>query len=352
MALAMGAALRETFGQTLAELASNDRRILVLDGDVGSSTGVQPFEAAHPGRFLQMGVTEQNMLGVAAGLATLGYIPFISAFACFSVARALDSVRVLIAQPGLNVKITGGYAGLLAGMTGKTHQIFNDIAIMRSLANMTVLAPADEVEARQMIAAIAATPGPVYLQITRDPSPVLFGRDYEFKLGRGVTVRDGRDVTLVSTGVQTVRTFEAAEKLATQGIEATVVHMPTIKPVDGDLLTRAAAATGLVITVEEHTVIGGLGGAVAELLSERYPVPLRRLGIRDTYGESGPNDKLLDKYRLSAGAIAEDIAAIIAERPIGRAEKPGSRDGHGALTAPPADQPVRTRVPGNHAQTS
>jgi transketolase len=341
MPLAMGSALRDTFGQTLAELASADPRIVVLDGDVGSSTGVQPFEAAHPDLFLQMGVTEQNMLGVAAGLATLGFVPFVSAFACFSVARALDSVRVLIAQPGLNVKITGGYAGLLAGMTGKTHQMFNDLAIMRSLGNMTVLAPADEIEARQVITAVARTPGPVYLQITRDPSPVLFGPDYVFELGKAVTVRDGSDVTLVSTGVQTVRTFEAAEILAAEGIEALVLHIPTIKPIDAEMLVRAAAVTGLVITVEEHTVIGGLGGAVAEVLSERHPVPLRRLGIRDTYGESGPNEKLLDKYGLSAGGVARDVAAIVRDQPSRWPGDVGLSDARRAVPNTPTDQQVR-----------
>jgi transketolase len=312
--MTMGAALRDVFGQTLTELARSDPRILVLDGDVGSSTGVQPFEAAHPGRFLQMGVTEQNMLGVAAGLATVGFVPFISAFACFAVARALDSVRVLIAQPRLNVKIAGGYAGLLTGMTGKTHQMFNDIAIMRSLANMTVLAPADEVEARQVIQAVAALDGPAYLQITRDPAPVLFGEDHRFELGRAVVLREGTDVTLVSTGVQTTRTYEAAEMLATAGIDASVLHMPTIKPLDIGSLVRLAAATGLIITVEEHSVIGGLGGAVAEALSERHPTPVYRLGIQDVFGESGPNTELLDKYRLSATAVAKDVTAIVSER--------------------------------------
>jgi transketolase len=174
VALPPGKALRTVFGETVAELANEDPRILVLDGDVGSSTGAEIFEAAHPQRFLQMGIAEQNMLGVAAGLATVGFVPIVSSFACFVVARALDSVRVLIAQPALNVKIMGGYTGLLTGMTGKTHQIFNDIAIMRTLANMTVLAPADEVEARQAIAAMISLDGPVYIQMTREPSPVLF----------------------------------------------------------------------------------------------------------------------------------------------------------------------------------
>ncbi len=314
MALPTGKALRTVFGETVAELDHDDPRILVLDGDVGSSTGAEIFEAAHPERFLQMGIAEQNMLGVAAGLATVGFVPIVSSFACFVVARALDSVRVLIAQPALNVKIMGGYTGLLTGMTGKTHQIFNDIAIMRTLANMTVLAPADEVEARQAIAAMISLDGPVYIQMTREPSPVLFDAGYRFEVGASVRVREGADVTLVSTGVQTARVYEAAEILAGRGIEATVLHVPTIKPIDEEGIVQAARASGFVVVVEDQTVLGGLGGAVSEVLSEHYPVFVKRLGVRDVYGESGPNDLLLEKYRLSAATVAEDVESLLAVR--------------------------------------
>jgi transketolase len=314
VALPTGKALRTVFGETVAELANDDPRILVLDGDVGSSTGAEIFEAAHPQRFLQMGIAEQNMLGVAAGLATVGFVPIVSSFACFVVARALDSVRVLIAQPALNVKIMGGYTGLLTGMTGKTHQIFNDIAIMRTLANMTVLAPADEVEARQAIAAMISLDGPVYIQMTREPSPVLFDAGYRFEVGASVRVREGADVTLVSTGVQTARVYEAAEILGGRGIEATVLHVPTIKPIDEEGIVQAARASGFVVVVEDQTVLGGLGGAVSEVLSEHYPVFVKRLGVRDVYGESGPNDLLLDKYRLSAATVAEDVESLLALR--------------------------------------
>ena len=314
MALPTGKALRTVFGETVAELANDDPRILVLDGDVGSSTGAEIFEAAHPQRFLQMGIAEQNMLGVAAGLATVGFVPIVSSFACFVVARALDSVRVLIAQPALNVKIMGGYTGLLTGMTGKTHQIFNDIAIMRTLANMTVLAPADEVEARQAIAAMISLDGPVYIQMTREPSPVLFDAGYRFEVGASVRVREGADVTLVSTGVQTARVYEAAEILGGRGIEATVLHVPTIKPIDEEGIVQAARASGFVVVVEDQTILGGLGGAVSEVLSEHYPVFVKRLGVRDVYGESGPNDLLLEKYRLSAATVAEDVESLLALR--------------------------------------
>ncbi len=309
MPLPAGASLRQVFGETMAELAGRDPRILVLDGDVGSSTGAAIFETAHPHRYIQAGPAEQNMLAMAAGLATMGFQPYVTTFACFAVARALDSVRVLIAQPRLDVKIIGGYAGLLTGMTGKTHQMFDDIAIMRSLPHMLVVAPADETEARQAIAAVADVPDPAYLQITREPSPVLFGSDYTFRLGRAVAVRDGTDATLVSTGVQTTRVYEATEILARRGVDVGLLHIPTIKPLDGDALVAAAQASGSVITIEEQSVLGGLGGAVAELLGERYPVPVKRLGIRDCFGESGPNDQLLDKYRLSAARVAEDVEA-------------------------------------------
>ena len=311
MPLPAGAALRQVFGETLAELARHDPRILVLDGDVGSSTGAAIFETAHPQRYIQAGPAEQNMMAMAAGLATMGFQPYATTFTCFAVARALDSVRVLIAQPRLDVKIIGGYAGLLTGMTGKTHQMFDDIAIMRSLPYMLVVAPADETEARQAIAAVAGVPGPAYLQITREASPVLFGSDYTFRLGRAVTVRDGKDATLISTGVQTTRVYEAAEILSRRGIEVTVLHVPTIKPLDGDAVVAAAQASGYVITIEEQSVIGGLGGAVAELLGEKFPVPVKRLGIRDCFGESGPNDRLLDKYRLSAAMVAQDVEALL-----------------------------------------
>jgi transketolase len=313
MTLRMGTALRQVFGETMVELAERDSRILILDGDVGSSTGAAVFEAAYPRRYIQTGPAEQNMMAMAAGMATVGFQPYVTTFACFAVARALDSIRVLVAQPRLDVKIIGGYAGLLTGMTGKTHQMFNDIAIMRSIPYMVVLAPADENEARQAITAIASISDPVYLQITREQSPVLFGSDYTFRLGAAVIVRDGTDATLVSTGVQTTRAFEAAEILARRGIQVGVLHMPTVKPLDGEALIAAARTSGYIITVEEQSILGGLGGAVAELLSDKHPVRVKRLGIRDCFGESGANEQLLDKYRLSGRIMADDILALLRE---------------------------------------
>lgn len=314
MTPAMGQPLRVAFGETVAELGRENPRIVVLDGDLGSSTRADIFEAAHPDRFFQMGVAEQNLLGVAAGMATLGFIPFVSTFACFAVARALDSIRVLIAQPRLNVKIAGGYAGLLAAMTGKTHLMFDDVAIMRAMANMVTVAPADEVETRLAIRAIAEYEGPVYLRLTRPATPVIFDDTYRFELGKAVVLREGSDVTLISTGVHTTRVSQAAAILAEEGIEAHLLHVPTIKPFDEEAIIEAARRTGFVITAEEHTRIGGLGGAVAETLADRFPVTVKRLGLADTFGESGPNDDLLDKYGISVDKTVQSVRELIQRR--------------------------------------
>ncbi len=315
MTAQMSQALRVTFGEVVSEIADGDPRIVMVDGDLGSSTRADIFEEAHGDRFFQMGIAEQNMLGVAAGMATVGLIPFVSTFACFAVARALDSVRVLVAQPNLSVKIMGGYAGLLAGMTGKTHLMFDDVSIMRAMPNMTVVAPADDVEARQALHAIVDRDGPAYMRVTRQGALRIFDEDYRFDLGRAVVVREGSDLTLISSGVQTTRVLEAAEILAGQGVDAHVLHMPTIKPIDIQAIVDAAERTGFVITIEEHTIIGGLGGAVAETLAEHSPTPMRFHGIMDVYGESGPDEALLEKYRLSAGQVAAVVTEHLEARP-------------------------------------
>ena len=314
MTLANGKAPRVAFGETVAELGKTNPRIVVLDGDLGSSTRADIFENAHPERFFQMGIAEQNLLGAAAGMATVGFIPFVSTFAAFAVTRALDSIRVLIAQPRLNVKVIGGYSGLLAGMTGKTHLVFDDLAIMRALAKMTVVAPADEVETRLAVRAITEYDGPVYLRLTRQASPVLFDDTYRFELGKVAVVRPGGDATVFATGTQTVRVYQAAEILAAEGIDLHVVHVPTIKPLDADGIVQAAQATGFVITSEEGSIIGGLGGAVAEVLSDRFPVPVKRHGLADIFGESGPDELLLEKFGISAAKTAEAIRAFVRAR--------------------------------------
>jgi len=312
--LTPGKSLRLTFGETITDLAATDERLVVLDGDTGSSTYTSVFEAAHPDRFFQMGITEQNMLGMAAGMATLGLVPIVSTFSCFIVSRAHDSIRVLIAQPKANVKMMGGYAGLLAGMTGKTHLMFDDISIMRAMANMTVVAPVDEVETRSALKAIIEYDGPVYFRLNRPDTPIIFDEDYEFVLGKAVVVREGTDVTVFSTGTQTARAFEAAEALAPEGIDVHLVHVPTVKPLDVDTVVAAAKKTGLVVTSEEHTVVGGLGGAIAEALAVNAPTPMILHGLQDVFGESGPDGPLLDKYGISSEKTAAAIKGAVQNR--------------------------------------
>ena len=311
MTLPMGRAMREIFGETVAQLANDDPRIVMLDGDVGSSTRADIFEKAHPDRYLQMGIAEQNMLGVAAGMATMGLIPFISTFVSFAVVRPLDQIRVLIAQTGANVKITPGYAGLFTGQTGMSHIIVDDMSIMRAMPGMVTVSPADDVEAAQVLRWAAAYQGPCYVRLVRDATQRLFDDTYQFSFGKAVVIREGRDVTLVSTGSQTPRTVDAAELLAADGIDAHVLHVPTLKPIDVGAIVAAAERTGRVISVEEHSIIGGLGGAVAETLAEHRPTRVNRIGLQDLYPESGPNDALLDIYGLSAARVAEQVRALL-----------------------------------------
>jgi transketolase len=314
MTLPMGRALREVFGQTVSDLANNDPRIVMLDADTASSTKADIFQKAHPERFLQMGIAEQNMLGVAAGLATTGYVPFVSTFVAFAVVRPLDQIRVLIAQTGLNVKICGGYAGLFTGVTGKTHLIVDDLSIMRAMPGMITVAPADDIEAEQVLRWAAGHDGPVYIRLVRDATQRLFDEKYVFAPGRAVVVREGGDVTLISTGTQTPRVVDAADLLAARGIQTHILHAPTLKPLDTAAIVAAADRTGIVVTVEEGTVIGGLGGAVTETLSELRPTVVKRLGLQDVFGESASNSELLELYGLSAARVADQVQAFVQAR--------------------------------------
>ena len=297
-------AMRDVWADTLCEIMLNDPRVLLLDGDLANSTKAETVAQRFPERFLEMGIAEQNMAGVAAGLATVGFIPWLSSFAVFLAERDLDQVRMTIAQTKLPVKLGAAYSGLLTGYTGKTHQSVEDIAIMRAMPNMTVIAPGDAEECRQAMRVATDLPGPVYFRLTRDPRPAIFGPDYRFEVGKGAFVRNGRDLALISTGVQTTRVLQAADLLAKEGIEATVLHLPTIKPLDSHAIVLAAERTGAVVTAEDHSILGGLGGAVAEVLSELRPTRMRRVGIRDTFGESASNDDLLEKYGLTAHHVA------------------------------------------------
>jgi transketolase len=308
-------AMRDAWGQGMVELANEYDSLVVLDGDLANSTKADIFAEAHPGRFFEMGIAEQNMLGVAAGLATTGYVPWISTFAAFLAKRALDQIRVVISQPGLNVKMCGSYSGILTGKTGKTHQAVQDIAVFRAMPHVVTIAPADAVELRSAMAAMMEDERPTYLRLTRDASPVISGENHTFEIGKGYLLRDGNDVGIISTGVQTVRALEAAELLESNQISAAVLHLPTIKPLDVDAIVRLAEHTGAIVTAEDHSILGGLGGAVAEVLSEHAPTRMRRVGIRDTYGESGPNDALLEKYGLTPRHIAVAAEELLALRP-------------------------------------
>jgi transketolase len=297
--------MREAWADTLSELAVDDPDILVLDGDLATSTRADRFAAAHPERFLEMGIAEQNMVGVAAGLATLGYIPWLSSFAVFFTHRAVDQVRMLVAQTHANVKIGAAYAGLLTGFTGKTHMDVQDLAIMRAMPGMTVIAPGDATECVAAVRWATKTQGPVYLRLARDAAPDLFDATYTFEPGRVIRLRAGTDVLIVSTGLQSARCLAAAELLETEGISAGVLHVPSLKPVDVAAVIEAARPVALVVTAEEHTINGGLGGLVAEILGEHQPRRLVRIGIADAWGESAPNAFLLDRHGLSPERVAE-----------------------------------------------
>ncbi len=315
MTLPMGRAMREVFGETVTALADTDPRVVMLDGDLGTSTRAQIFQLGHPERFYQMGIAEQNMLGVAAGMASAGLIPFVSTFVAFAVLRPLDQIRVLVAQPRLNVKIIGGYAGLFVGAAGKTHQVVDDMSIMRAMPNMITIAPADDVETGHALRWAASYDGPVYIRLVRDATQRLFDDSYAFDAASAVVLREGSDVTLISTGAQTPRVVDAADLLAARGISAHVVHVPTLKPLDVATIVDAAERTSLVVTIEEHSVIGGLGGAIAETLGEHRPTRIRRLGLQDVFGESASNADLLDRFGLSAARVAEQIGAIMEGSP-------------------------------------
>jgi transketolase len=300
-------AQREVFADTLIQIAGRNPSVLVLDADLANSTKVDKFAKAHPDRFLEMGIAEQNCVGVAAGLASLGFVPWLSSFAVFFTHRALDPVRMLVAQSEANVKIGAAYSGLLTGCTGKTHQDVQDIAIMRAMPGMTVLAPGDEFECESMINWASDYLGPVYLRLSREAGPILFTSAYQFRLGATCLLREGRDLLMISTGTQTARCIAAAEELDARGIAAGVLHVPSIKPVRIEEIVNACAAVPIVFTVEEHTVLGGLGGMVSEILSEHLPKHVIRIGIDDCWGESAPNDYLLERFGLSAMRVAQRI---------------------------------------------
>jgi transketolase len=304
-------ALRDVFGDTLVALGWTNPNVLVLDADLANSTKADKFAIAYPDRFLQMGIAEQNFVGVAVGLASLGFVPWLSTFTVFFTHRAIDPIRMLVAQTRANVKIGAAYSGILTGLTGKTHQDVQDIAIMRAMPDMTVLAPADAIEGEAIIRWATDFQGPVYLRLARDPSPNLFDESYKFLPGKTVSLREGSDVLLISTGPQSLRCVKAAELLEADGISAGVLHLPSIKPINKEEVVSASEKAKLVVTVEEHTIYGGLGGLVAEILSEASPRKVVRFGIDDRWGESAPNDYLLDLFQMSPARLSERVKTLV-----------------------------------------
>lgn len=318
----MTIAMRDAWSEALRDLAAGNPDLLVLDGDLGTSTRADRFAAAYPDQFLQMGIAEQNMVGAAVGLATLGYVPWLSSFGVFFTHRAADQVRMLVAQTHANVKIGAAYTGLLTGLTGKTHQDVEDLAIMRAMPGMTVIAPGDAAECVAAVRWATATPGPVFLRLARDAGPDLFDASVRFEPGRVIPLREGTDVLIVSTGMQSARCLAAATLLDARGISAAVLHVPSIKPVDAAAIAAAARPVALVVTAEEHSILGGLGGLVAEILSEREPRRIARIGIGDTWGESAPNAFLLERHGLSAERVAERVAHELSDRTDGHLTGP------------------------------
>ncbi len=304
-------ATRESYGNALVELGKEVDNLVVLDADLAEATKTGTFKKAFPDRHIDCGIAECNMMGIAAGIAATGKVPFVSSFAMFAAGRAFEQVRNSVGYPHLNVKIGATHAGISVGEDGASHQCNEDIALMRVIPGMVVINPSDDIEAKAAVKAAYEHEGPVYLRFGRLAAPVINDHsDYKFEIGKGVTLRDGKDITLVATGLCVSGALEAAEKLAADGVDARVINIHTIKPLDEELIIKAAQETGKIVTIEEHSVIGGLGGAVAELLSEKCPTKMLRIGVEDTFGESGPAVQLLEKYGLDAAGIYNKVKAF------------------------------------------
>ena len=301
-------ATRESYGNALVELGAEHDNLIVLDADLAAATKTGVFKKAYPDRHIDCGIAECNMMGIAAGLSTTGIVPFASTFAMFAAGRAFEQVRNSIGYPHLNVKIGATHAGISVGEDGATHQCNEDIALMRTIPGMVILNPADDIEAKACVKAAYEYNGPVYLRFGRLAAPVINDRpNYKFELGKGVVLREGKDLTIVATGLCVSSALEAAEKLAADGIDAKIINIHTIKPLDEELIVAAAKETGKVVTVEEHSVIGGLGSAVCDALAEKCPGPVKKIGVQDVFGESGPAVALLAKYKLDGEGVYEQV---------------------------------------------
>ena len=304
-------ATRESYGNALVELGKEHEDLVVLDADLAEATKTGMFKKVFPERHIDCGIAECNMIGVAAGIAATGKVPFASSFAMFAAGRAFDQLRNTVGYPHLNVKIGATHAGISVGEDGATHQCNEDIALMRTIPGMTIINPCDDIEAKQAVKAAYEMEGPVYLRFGRLAAPVLNKEDYKFEVGKGVTMREGKDLTIVATGLMVSSALEAAEKLSHDGIEATVINIHTIKPLDEELIVESAKATGKVVTVEEHSVIGGLGSAVCDCLSAKCPTPVTKIGVQDVYGHSGPAVELLKEFGLDGEGVYKSIKEIM-----------------------------------------
>ena len=305
-------ATRESYGEELVRLGAEHEEIVVLDADLAEATRSGEFQKVFPDRFIDCGIAEENMMGVAAGLAAAGKVPFASSFAMFAVGRAYEQIRNSIGYPHLNVKIGASHAGISVGEDGATHQCIEDIALMRMIPGMVVINPSDYIEAKAAVRAAYEHDGPVYMRFGRLAVPLLnTDPDYKFELGKGVVLREGKDLTIIASGLPVYNCLEAAERLAQDGIDAQVINIHTIKPIDEDLIVEAAKATGKIVTVEEHSVIGGLGSAVCDVLAEKAPTKVMKIGIYDKFGESGPALELLKKYGLDTDGIYEKIKTFV-----------------------------------------
>ncbi|MBO4988279.1 MAG: transketolase family protein [Lachnospiraceae bacterium] len=301
-------ATRDSYGNALKALGEKAENLVVLDADLAGATKTGVFMKAFPERHIDCGIAEANMTGIAAGLSTCGYVPFVSTFAMFASGRAYEQVRNAIGYPHLNVKIAATHAGISVGEDGATHQCNEDLALMREIPGMVVINPSDDVEAKAAVEAAYNYYGPVYMRFGRAACPVINDTpDYKFEIGKGITLREGKDVAIIATGIEVAYALEAAEMLAADGIEATVVNMHTIKPLDKELVVSVAKDTNKVFTVEEHSIIGGLGSAVAECLCDEYPCKVTRIGVNDVFGESGPAGELIAKYGLDGKSIYEKV---------------------------------------------
>lgn len=300
-------ATRESYGNKLSELGEKNDKIVVLDADLSTATKTSVFAKKFPNRFFDMGISEQDMISTAAGMATCGQIPYASTFAVFAAGRAYDQIRNSICYPNLNVKICATHAGVSVGEDGATHQMLEDLGLMRGLPNMTVMSVSDDIQTKWAVEEISKLNGPVYLRLGRLASPIIYDENQKFEIGKGIQIGEGKDATVIATGLMVSEAIKAKEELEEEGIHIRVIDMHTIKPIDRDIIVKAAKETKRIITIEDHSIIGGLGSAVCEVLSEEYPTKVTRLGMQDTFGKSGKAEKLLEYFGLSKEGIIKEI---------------------------------------------